>query len=285
MMENSGAVQSDHERFKSVSFSLNRFSAFGDRLSAIVIAVAVFIVVFLASCGIIFGAIAIPWPVGLPIVGAVACIAFHMSWRWVFSQFSCITFCVDSLHVGRGLVRRHFRCDEVEAIEIAEAPGRTSVIVIRERRRIARVRLPVRDTETCTLLLRDCCANAFFAQGRTECLPSNPTNYDKTISAISFHWKRKACLLLLAMVGCACLIALFISLLVHWWKGNIQLDKVEVACTIGTTAVLGMFVVRGVVGIRRYWRMLRRLSHIGTGEESLETSLSPSPSLSRVPRP
>jgi hypothetical protein len=271
MMENGDAVQSDHEPIEGISFSLNRFSAFGDRLSAVVVAVAVFIVVLLASCGIIFGAIAIPWPAGLPIVGAVACIAFYMSWRWVFSQFSCIAFCLDSLHVGRGLVRRHFRYDEVEAIELAEAPGRTSIIAIKEGRRIARVRLSDQDTESCTSLLRTCCANAIFVQGRTECLPSNPTNYDKTISAISSHWKRNACLLLLAAVGCACLIALFVSRLVYWWKGNIQLNQVEVARAIGTTAMLGVFEVVCVIGIWRYWRMLLTLSHIETGEESLET--------------
>jgi hypothetical protein len=272
MMENCGAVQSDHERFGDISFSVNRFSAFGDRLSAVVVAVAVFIIVLLTFCGIIFGAIAVPWPAGLPMVGVVACIAFYMCWRWVFSQFSCITFCLDSLHVGRGLMRRHFRYDEVEAIELAEAPGRTSILVIKEGRRAARVRLSGQDIETCASLLRACCANAIFVRGQAEWLPANPTNYDKTISAISFHWKRKACLLLLAMVGCACLIALFIGRLVHLWKGNIQLDIVGVAHTSGIIAVLGMTEVVGVIGIWRYWRMLRRFSHNGTGEESLETS-------------
>lgn len=283
MMENGGAVQSDHERFEGISFSLNRFSALGDRLSTVVVAVAVFIVVLIASCGIVFGAIAIPWPAGLPIVGVVACIAFHVCWRWVFSQFSCIAFCLDSLQVGRGLMRRHFRYDEVEAIELAEAPGRTSVIAIKEGRRIARVRLSDQDTESCVSLLRACCANAIFVQGRDECLPSNPTNYDKTISAIGSHWKRNACLLLLAMVGSACLIAMFANHLVNWWNGNIQLKEVEVARAIGTTAMLGMFEVLGIIGIWRYWRMLRGLSHAGTDEESSETSFSPS--LPRAPRP
>jgi hypothetical protein len=270
-MENDGAKQCGQEPFE-VCFAMNRFSAFGDRLSAIIIVVAVTVIVLVASSGVVFGAIAIPWPAGLPIVAAVACIAFHVSWRWVFSQFSCVTFQSDSLRLGRGLVQRCFGYDEVETIEVAEAPGRSSIIVIKEAKRTARVRLAGSDIETCASLLRACCANAIFVRGRAECLPSNPTNYDKTISAISLHWKRKACLLLLAMVGCAYLIALFIGRLVHWWKGNIQLGEVEVAHTICTTTVLGVLEVVGVIGIWRYWRMLREISHVGTGKEPLQTS-------------
>jgi len=215
-----------------IVFTTGRVTRIGAIFIAILFGVASLLFVPLgtvlaAGAVVVFGG-----PEWLAIIAAVVMLMIltPVVWRVVAEQVRfCVVIRPRHVQIGRGLVRRVLRCEDVDEVVLLNDNTDGRGIGVRARRRDCNVRLPLDQARECFRALVAACPNAVFQDedGR-EYVHANQTRPEKTLLAIERHQYRVGFRCLMACPPLALWAAFNTVKVIQWGRGVVVVPAVAV---------------------------------------------------------